>query len=252
MSARTFAIGDIHGDLDHLDRLMRQLPRLTPSDTLVFLGDYLDRGPDSAGVIRALMALPEHTPAKVVCLRGNHEDGWLRVLDGSWPQFVLPAANGCLQAMESFLGRPISGPDSPLKAEDFDLMLSGKFFPDEVIAWMRALPWWYEDELAIYVHAGLVSDQDGQFQHPSQVSASQRKEMLWTRTASFFREYRGKLVVVGHTSTRHLPPELSTFTPEDPDDLWAGPAVVGLDTRCGKGGFLTAMELPAMRVYETR
>ena len=46
--------------------------------------------------------------------------------------------------------------------------------------------------------------------------------------------------------------ELSTYTPDDPTDLWAGPACVGLDTACGKGGFLTAFELPAKRVYESR
>jgi len=62
----------------------------------------------------------------------------------------------------------------------------------------------------------------------------------------------GKLVVFGHTTTRTLPNELSTYTPGDPTDLWAGPACVGLDTACGKGGFLTAFELPSRAVYESR
>src|SRR5687768_18569203 len=68
----------------------------------------------------------------------------------------------------------------------------------------------------------------------------------------FFANYRGKLVVFGHTTTRTLPNELSTHTPEDPTDLWAGPSCIGLDTACGKGGFLTAFELPARLVYESR
>jgi serine/threonine protein phosphatase 1 len=49
-----------------------------------------------------------------------------------------------------------------------------------------------------------------------------------------------------------LPPELSGYTPEDPTDLWAGENCVGIDTGCGNGGFLTALELPAMNVYESR
>lgn len=251
MTQRTFAIGDIHGDLAHLLTLMDRLPELTADDTLVFVGDYIDRGPDSAGVVRYLMELPDKTPAKVVCLRGNHEDGWLRALGGNWPQFILPSGNGCLQAMESFLGRPISEVGSPIPAEDFEVLLKGEFFPPEVIAWMKALLWWYEDKFAIYVHAGLV-EIDATFVHPSQVPDDKRTAMLWTRSKRFFSEYQGKPVIFGHTKTQDLPPELSSFTPDDPDDIWAGPCAIGLDTACGKGGFLTAVELPAMLVYESR
>ena len=68
----------------------------------------------------------------------------------------------------------------------------------------------------------------------------------------FFREYRGKHLVIGHTTTNELPQELSKYTPADPDDLWAGDYVTALDTGCGKGGFLTAFELPSRLVYESR
>src|SRR3712207_8411428 len=53
-----------------------------------------------------------------------------------------------------------------------------------------------------------------------------------------------------HTATEQLPPELSSFTPEDPKDMWVGENVVVIDTGCGKGGFLTVLELPAMKTYE--
>ena len=82
MSARTVAIGDIHGDLVHLLALWDALPALDGDDTLVFLGDYVDRGPHSADVVRWIRdVLPMLTDARVVCLRGNHEDAWLRVID---------------------------------------------------------------------------------------------------------------------------------------------------------------------------
>ena len=129
---------------------------------------------------------------------------------------------------------------------------SGSFFPPDVVEWLKGLPYFYEDDHAIYVHAGLPRGPNANegFLHPSQVDA--KATLLWCRDEDFFRNYRGKLVVFGHTATEYLPVELSTYTPEDPTDIWAGPCVVGLDTGAGKGGFLTALELPAMHVYESR
>ena len=104
MSGRTFAIGDIHGEPDHLARLLGRFPALDPEDTLVFLGDYLDRGPHSRELLVQVMSLPERVPARVVCLRGNHEDAWLRVIHEGWDQFVLVPHNGCLATARSFAG----------------------------------------------------------------------------------------------------------------------------------------------------
>lgn len=247
---RTFAIGDIHGDLEALVALLAKLPELDEDDTLVFLGDYIDRGPCSAQVVDCLRRLPTMTLANVVTLRGNHEDAWLEVLDDGWAEFIMPRTNGCLEALRSFRGQPPPGEDEPPTDEEFLSLLKGDFFPPEVAKWMGALPYFHEDEHAIYVHAGLPPAKDGGFPHPSHVSPP--RPLLWCRDRRFFEDYRGKLVVFGHTVTELLPVELSTFTPEDPTDLWAGPACVGLDTGAGKGGFLTALELPARKVYESR
>ena len=249
VAGRTFAIGDIHGDLTALETLFERLPKLDAADTIVFLGDYLDRGPESAGVIEYLRELPDRTRAQVITLRGNHEDAWLQVIDKGWPEFVLPRANGCLESYRSFTGGKLPDEWDMPTAKEMQAMLDGDFFPDPVVAWMRELRWFYEDEHAIYVHAGIKRS-DGKFPHPSEVSPP--RALLWLRDRDFFEHYRGKLVVFGHTTTRTLPNELSTHTPEDPTDLWAGPACVGLDTACGKGGFLTAFELPARAVYESR
>jgi serine/threonine protein phosphatase 1 len=129
-------------------------------------------------------------------------------------------------------------------------MFKGAFFPPEHVEWFKSLPYWYEDEHAIYVHAGIPPDDSGQFWHPSQVEP--QTALLWVRTEAFFKEYRGKRIVIGHTTTDQLPQELSKYTPDDPTDLWAGESVIALDTGCGKGGFLSAIELPALRVYESR
>lgn len=252
MAARTIAFGDIHGELEQLLTLMSRLPELGAEDTLVFLGDYIDRGADSRGVIDYLMSLPARTPARVVCLRGNHEDAWLRVRNAGWDEFVLPPCNGTLAALRSFTGRPASGVKEPASNAELELLTTGNFLPDAVVTWFAQLPYWYEDEHAIYVHAGLpaagVGDDAG-FLHPSKVADP--LVLLWLRTERFFRSYRGKRVVVGHTLTEFLPQELSSHTPDDPKDLWAGENVVALDTGGGNGGFLTALELPALRVYES-
>lgn len=247
---RTFAIGDIHGDLDALRALVDKLPSITKDDTLVFMGDYVDRGPRSRDVVRVVRRLDEELGCNVVCLRGNHEDAWLRVIDRGWPEFVLPVGNGCYAAVRSYLGRPIAAEGDLIGEDELRLLFSGGFFPEDDVAWMRGLPYFYEDEHAIYVHAGLVEDDDGRWLHPRDVE--QPHKMLWTRTERFFREYKGKLVVIGHTATDLLPPELSTHTPENPGDVWVSEHIVAIDTGAGKGGFLTCVELPSLTIYESR
>jgi serine/threonine protein phosphatase 1 len=250
MANRTYAIGDIHGDLEQLTRLLQRLPPLDADDTLVFLGDYVDRGPHSAQVIEFVRkTLPQTTSARIVTLRGNHEDAWLRVVSRGWPEFVYPAGNGCLSCLRSFTGGPEVTDDRTPDDDEVHAMLQGSFFPPDVIAWMNALPYWYEDQHAIYVHAGLPR-RNGQWLHPSDVEDP--IVLLWLRAKEFFVDYRGKRVICGHTMTRTLPPELSTYTPDDPTDLWAGEAIFAIDTGCGKGGFLTAIELPELLVYESR
>ncbi len=77
----TIAIGDIHGQLKPLcDLLERVRPNIGADDTVVFLGDYIDRGADTRGCIDAILDFTSTVPARVVCLRGNHEDRFLRTM----------------------------------------------------------------------------------------------------------------------------------------------------------------------------
>lgn len=74
--SKTYAIGDIHGCLDQLQRLVELCERDAGEgrSKLIFLGDYIDRGPDSRGVIEFLIDLQKWSPDEIICLRGNHED----------------------------------------------------------------------------------------------------------------------------------------------------------------------------------
>lgn len=248
MAGRTFAIGDIHGDLEHLEALFGILPALDAGDTIVFIGDFVDRGPDSAGVVRFVRELPARTPARVVALRGNHEDAWLRVRREGWYEFVLPEGNGCLATLRSFRGEPPPKRHENPTREEFEAMGKGTFLPDDVVAWMESLPIWYEDEHAIYVHAGLPWDGE-RWVHPSEVPNP--KFLVWDRSRTFWEQYQGKRVVFGHTVVEELPQSKSTYTPDEVHDAYITPTLAGIDTRAGHGGFLTALELPSVVLHES-
>jgi serine/threonine protein phosphatase 1 len=172
----TVAIGDIHGMYDMLDRLLVEINAFSIREggigrpKLVFLGDYVDRGPDSRRVVRRLRALQGEF---AVCLRGNHENMMLRCEDRSidWQKFLV---NGGTQTLASYEGH-----------ED-------EFKNDR--RWMASLPTSYEDELRIFVHAGIKPDQ------PLADQTDDTK--IWTRDE--FINFRGgfpKYVVHGHTPT---------------------------------------------------
>ncbi|WP_126557499.1 metallophosphoesterase family protein [Dictyobacter kobayashii] len=127
----SYAIGDIHGEVTLLKRLLASLP-LRPEDHLIFLGDYVDRGEDSIEVIRTLKELPEQYE-HCFFLRGNHEDAWLEVWDGTAFQ-EQPLMPGARKVWESCDGQ----------------------IPAEIGEWMNQTRIDYEDANAYYVHAGVL------------------------------------------------------------------------------------------------
>lgn len=289
-------IGDIHGELTALETLMDRLPTLKARDTVVFLGDYVDRGPDSRGVIRYVQRFARESVAKVVTLRGNHEDIWIECHRSPNPGYLLPRGNGCVDMFRSFTDQtPLRQDEFPGEHDLVRLLDVGSWLPKTIVEWMSALPLWHEDEHGIYVHAGLESvaphvghvaagnpasppgngavttepgvnpnghanglasnpERDPRFgwKHPRDSSP---KPLMWMREAQFYKTYKGKRVVFGHTQVKDLPSEnlgpiASLFA--DPRDVWVRGDLIGIDTGAGKGGFLSAVELPAMRVYESR
>jgi serine/threonine protein phosphatase 1 len=127
-----YAIGDIHGELALLQRLLDRIPR-EESIRLIFLGDYLDRGEDSIGTITYLADLA--TQRDCIFLRGNHDAAWLE----SW--------NG-----ERFVHRPVI-PGARTIWEQYNGQIPaavGRFLERTQIDW--------EDEFAYYSHAGAAPD----------------------------------------------------------------------------------------------
>jgi serine/threonine protein phosphatase 1 len=244
--ASTFVIGDIHGDLAALEALLPKLP-LDDDDTVVFLGDYIDRGRDSRGVVERVRRFVREFPGKTVTLRGNHEDAWMEMRDEPDPNFLFPPRNGCMETLRSYLD--ITG---MTQAEQYELLLApARWLPEEHVEWFRSLAVWYEDEHAIYVHAGL-DGKHGVWKHPTQ---SREAALLWTRNSDFWVQYQGKTVCFGHTPVDSLPNDHLNWLQQifdKKDDVWKRGGLLGVDTGAGKGGFLSAVELPRRKVYESR
>jgi serine/threonine protein phosphatase 1 len=172
------------------------------------------------------------------------------VLDEGWDNFVTTPANGTLATLRSFAGGPVPKSGELPSPAELEAMSNASFFPEPVVRWLRARPYWYENEHGIYVHGALPVRANGSFPHPKEVEPA--GTLVWSNEPRFFQDYAGKPVVVGHTSTRSLPQALSEHTPDDPTDLFRHKSVFGIDTGSGDGGFLTALELPAGVVYESR
>lgn len=162
------AIGDIHGAIGHLRRLLRRL-RVQPDDLLIFLGDYVDRGENSRAVLDRLMRLEQEH--QCIFLRGNHEE------------MLLAAADGGVDEWESWL---VNGGATTI--HDFGGSLPGPPY----LSWLRTLRMFYETDTHYFVHAGLRPDV------PAQRSTD--SERLWIREPFISSAYDwGKCVVFGHT-----------------------------------------------------
>jgi len=139
----TWIIPDIHGCAKTLNAMLKNMLKATRDDELYFLGDYIDRGPDSKGVLDTLMDLQE-SGWNVHCLKGNHEEYCVKVWeeDQKWHLFKSDMQKlwenvGAKDTFKSF------GVKHPRE------------IPEKYIEWMRNLPYYFELEKYILVHAGM-------------------------------------------------------------------------------------------------
>lgn len=153
-----FAVGDLHGRLDLLDKMIAHMERVAPAIPWVFVGDYIDRGEQSAQVLQRLQALQTAEPDRVICLKGNHEEMLLDVLDGSGRNAPRWLRNGGLQTLASFQVPLPSG--SPPSAEDWQQLrdrLAAALGAD-LMDWLRDRPLiWRSGNVAV-THAGADPD----------------------------------------------------------------------------------------------
>jgi len=180
----TYAIGDIHGSLPKLRRLIAQCEQHADGRpmTLVLLGDYIDRGPQSAGVVQYVIDLQSRRAGRVIALKGNHEAMVLEVVDGTTPEELWLWQGGAETLMS------------------YRVAAAGQL-PRRDLDWMRSLPLSYDDGRRFFVHAGI--DPEKPF------DAQDANDLVWIREPflSDDRDY-GRLIVHGHTPLTTGAPDL--------------------------------------------
>ena len=233
---KTFVVGDVHGRCAQLLNLIDMLPRDARTDTLVFLGDLIDRGADAPGCVDHILKMCRENPERVICLRGNHEQMLMDFLEGI-PNIWLTPIVGGERTYEQYTGRQVRV-DKAQDLEDLRLALE-ESLPAEHLEFMQSMPYYHEDEYAIYVHAGLDEGK-----HPSE---SSQVSLLWMRDMDFYKNYRGKPCVFGHTPTPLLPLRGRLGR----HGIYISHSAVGLDTGYNQQSPLSCLSLPDFNLYQT-
>jgi len=211
---KIFAIGDIHGCLEKLEELMAKLDIDRQKDTLVFIGDYIDRGKSGKEVVDYVLRL-QNEYQKVVCILGNHEQMFMRYLAGMDESMYL--SNGGVSTLSSY---EIFLSDETEKRK--------RKIPENHLRFFESLLPYYETDGYIFVHAGI---------RPG-ISLKEQTldDLLWIRYEFIENEKDfGKTVIFGHT------PLMSPLIEKNK---------IGIDTGAVYGGKLTCVELPEIKIYQ--
>lgn len=219
---RVYAIGDVHGRYDLLRNLLdvienhaSRLPGIG-RPRVILLGDMIDRGPESARIMRFLATAQQHTK-RLIVLRGNHEDMLLRVIDGddeaeqSWLDY------GGIATMASF-GVPLPGADDPSG------MLGERLreaIPAELVQWLRDLPVAARSGDYFFCHAGI---------RPGvRLDRQNREDLMWIRDDFLYSDAEhGAVVIHGHSESMGVE---------------VRPNRIGLDTGAYRTGTLSCLYL---------
>jgi serine/threonine protein phosphatase 1 len=209
-NGKTFIVGDVHGCLDMLKRLMDKIEWSPEADRLIFLGDFIDRGSESRGVIQYVLDIGKLSE-RVECLMGNHERIFLDFLDG--------------RDMNTFF---LNGGQATLNSYRTERQKYGGFLiPEEHLSFFRSLKLVIELEDYYVVHAG--------FRPGIPIDSQSIEDLLWIRDSFIFsNHFFGKKVIFGHT------PFVQPLVMENK---------IGLDTGAVYGNRLTCLELPSLRFH---
>ncbi len=212
---RLFAIGDIHSCPDELGAMLKAIAP-ADGDTVVFVGDYVDRGPSARAVVDLLLEV-ESGPGEIVFLKGNHEDMMLSFLG-------LPGHYG-----ESFL---VNGGAATLESygvNDDNLSAAPERIPEDHMGFFNRLSTSYLRPPFLFVHAGIMPAR--------QLEEQSIEDMLWIRQEFIFNPHRlDATVVFGHTPMRDVLVDL--------------PYKLGIDTGLVYGGKLSCIEFTEGVLYQ--
>ena len=208
---KTFAIGDVHGCFDAVKSVL-DLANISSSDLVVWLGDYVDRGPDSAKVLDYLSQLDR---TKNVFLRGNHE-------------IMMNNARGNIDSMRSWAS---CGGDETWDSyvREFGGENGIESVPDRHWSFIETLKSYFETETHIFVHAAI----DGELNMVDQFDET----LFWENFSSISPHLSGKHVICGHSSQKDGIPKVR-------------PHATCIDTWACGGAWLTCLDVNARRYYQ--
>jgi serine/threonine protein phosphatase 1 len=226
---RTYAVGDIHGRFDLFRQLMAIVERdqaaLAPAVTqIVLLGDIIDRGPDSARMVKGCMRLTASTERFVV-LKGNHEDMMVRALRGDLTIYRFWLAHGGRETLQSWDVDPAVSHGPPILK---NLQAAAEAVGDEVLDWLDNLPLHHTHGRHLFVHAGI---------RPGVALRKQRPNDLMWITDEFLNSDapHGFTVVHGHSIGE--------------DGVVVRSNRIGIDTGAYRTGRLTALGIENGRTW---
>jgi len=209
-----YIIGDIHGYFKRLVTVYDSVAaRIQPDDTLIFLGDYIDRGPHSYEVLDFLIGLSRTPALNTVFLKGNHEDMLLAYLRGedTVGAYIINGGDATIQSYIAHRGV-------------FELPRHHREFID-------ALRLYYEGEDFIAVHAGLNPAAES-------LEAQNEHDLLWIRDRFFSDNKRwDKTVIFGHTPVAYLSREGPIYNDAQRN-------IIGIDSGVIMGSQLSCLVWP--------
>ena len=213
----TVVIADLHGMRNHLEKALDKIKDSgLEISKIVFLGDYIDRGPDSRGVVKRIQELQKE--AVVVALMGNHEDMMAQAFDsyGDYDPTKSPywLPNGGSETLNSYYN-------------------SWEDLRDDAI-WMSNLLMYHEDEHRVYVHASVMDSVPLQ-EHT-------KEDLIWSRYHGEDVGYGDKHVVHGHTP-KSKPELLKNRTNLDTGAVFSGKLTVGVFKDDTPGGPVELWEI---------
>lgn len=229
--SRVLAIGDVHGMYQKLIKLMDKIRFNPDEDLLIFLGDYIDRGPDPGRCLQYIFALQQQYPDVVVCLMGNHEvmmSSYFMQKRGNYNNLIVDYAGSWLDN---------GGLETLKQLDEMDADTK-----EELLQWVMNLPVKYQYQDYFFCHAGVDPDVP--------LAVQNEFDMLWRRQ-QWWEQYKGEeTLVVGHTPVQKVM-KLTGKERRTPKPLFLANHVIMCDTGAYmSGGKLSCVDVLAGKVWQ--
>lgn len=205
-----YVMSDIHGDIVNLEKNLFYIFNkmgFNSNDKIIFLGDYVDRGRSSKQVLDRIYELYQKYPNQIVALKGNHDEMFLAWLKSRDPLHLANDPN--LRTVISFWNRQTFPKVEEIATDGYDIVSETmedvtqgvidaiKGDNESMLQWYTSLPYWYEENGILFVHAGFDDTKDDW-------RDSDEEYMTWKYPATYGLNRWNKIIVAGHINTSEV------------------------------------------------